>query len=580
MDTLHFGEDFKWALLAAVTKDHPLDESLDGVAIHSDNWQALNTMQEKYWERVQAVYADPPYNTDAGPISYKNGYRHSSWIALMEHRLTKSKTLLDEKGIFCITIDDSEFHRLRCLSEACLSEFDILGVATIKNNPAGRTTTSGFSVCHEYAVFLGREGFSEVNRLEHSQSQKDRYKEQDEIGFFEWTNFRKHGGVNTYKTTRPRQFYPIYVRGEQIRFPIMEWNEKLRKWDVQESPIAGEEVIWPIDEKDNERIWDFGAETAKSNIFHLKVKKDSKGKTAIYRKWRINDEGLLPQTWWDKSVYSAVEHGTNLLSKFFGEAHVFMFPKSIYAVEDCIRVAGMRNNANGIALDLFAGSGTVGHAIINLNRADGGCRQFILVEANSYIDKATIPRLKKVAAANEWNVGIPVELNGPGLFMRVQRLEQYEDTLENLAIAAGENRKLFAGQEALAYDLDAEAKRLLFASPSFTAPFGLTLKRIAGADVETGPVDLVESLVYLLGLHVERLYREQGSVVITGALNRRHQTAAVFWRSNAEHGADWLQAKMAEHPADRYYTNDPARLSFPGVERFAAIETVFVEGMA
>lgn len=164
--------------------------------------------------------------------------------------------------------------------------------------------------------------------------------------------------------------------------------------------------------------------------------------------------------------------------------------------------------------------------------------------------------------------------------MRVQRLEQYEDTLENLAIAAGENRKLFAGQEALAYDLDAEAKRLLFASPSFTAPFGLTLKRIAGADVETGPVDLVESLVYLLGLHVERLYREQGSVVITGALNRRHQTAAVFWRSNAEHGADWLQAKMAEHPADRYYTNDPARLSFPGVERFAAIETVFVEGMA
>ncbi len=163
--------------------------------------------------------------------------------------------------------------------------------------------------------------------------------------------------------------------------------------------------------------------------------------------------------------------------------------------------------------------------------------------------------------------------------MRVQRLEQYEDTLENLAVAIGENQKLFAGPEALAYELDAEAKRLLFANASFTAPFGLTLKRIAGADVETGPVDLVESLIYLLGLHVERLYREQGSVIITGALNRSRQTAAVFWRDNVLHGADWLQAKMAEHPADRYYTNDPARLSFPGVERFAAIENVFVDGM-
>jgi len=61
---------------------------------------------------------------------------------------------------------------------------------------------------------------------------------------------------------------------------------------------------------------------------------------------------------------------------------------------------------------------------------------------------------------------------------------------------------------------------------------------------------------------------------------RMRQTAAVFWRDNVLHGADWLQAKMADHPADRYYTNDPARLSFPGVERFAAIETVFVEGMA
>lgn len=231
-------------------------------------------------------------------------------------------------------------------------------------------------------------------------------------------------------------------------------------------------------------------------------------------------------------------------------------------------------------MDFFAGSGTTAQAVIEANHTDRARRRMIMVEAASYFDAILLPRLKRLGAGRLWRNGKPLAINGPGLFMRVQRLEQYEDTLENLAVAVGDNRKLFAGAEALAYDLDAEAKRLLFASPSFTAPFGLTLKRIAGADVETDPVDLVESLIYLLGLHVERLYREQGSVVITGALNRNRQTAAVFWRGNVEHGADWLQAKMAEHPADRYYTNDPARLSFPGVERFAAIETVFVEGMA
>jgi adenine-specific DNA-methyltransferase len=228
-------------------------------------------------------------------------------------------------------------------------------------------------------------------------------------------------------------------------------------------------------------------------------------------------------------------------------------------------------------MDFFAGSGTTGHAVLAQNHADTGSRKFLLVECNAYFDTLLLPRLKRAAWSPECKESD--RMDGPGLFMRVQRLEQYEDTLENLAVAAGENQNLFAGPDALAYELDAEAKRILFARSFFTAPFGLTLKRLVSAGVETGPIDLVESLIYLLGLHVERLYREQGSVIITGALNRSHQTAAVFWRDNPLHGADWLQAKMAEHPADRYYTNDLASLSFPGVQRFAAIETVFVEGM-
>src|SRR5205814_69559 len=135
--------------------------------------------------QVQSVYIDPPYNSDAGPISYKNGYPHSSWLALVENRLDLAKRFLDESAIVCITIDDNEAHRLRSLCERTLTEADLLGVVAIKNNPAGRTATVGFSICHEYAFFYGRADVARVNRLEHSEAQKARYNEKDELGFFE-----------------------------------------------------------------------------------------------------------------------------------------------------------------------------------------------------------------------------------------------------------------------------------------------------------------------------------------------------------------------------------------------------------
>lgn len=216
LDTKFFGPDFSERLIASFDD---IEETLDGVCIHSENLQALQLLQIGYRERLRSIYIDPPYNSDAGPISYKNGYRHSSWIALVENRLALSRTLLKDSGILCVTIDDYEAHNLRKLCERSLGEFENLGVVAIKNNPAGRSATVGFSICHEYGFFFGHPELAEVDRLEHSEAQKSRYKEKDDIGFFEWTNFRKHGGVNTYKTTRPRQFYPIYVKGEKIRIP-------------------------------------------------------------------------------------------------------------------------------------------------------------------------------------------------------------------------------------------------------------------------------------------------------------------------------------------------------------------------
>jgi adenine-specific DNA-methyltransferase len=542
LDTKHFEDRFKSELLSSFEE---LDDSVDGVCFNSENFQALQLTHERYRGQIKAVYIDPPYNSDAGPISYKNGYRHSSWIALVENRLRLTRSFFEESGILCVTIDDYEAHHLRSLCEVALPEFATLGVVAIKNNPAGRSATVGFSICHEYALFYGNIENAELNRLEHSEAQKTRYKEKDAISAYEWTNFRKHGGLNTYKTTRPRQFYPIYVKGQEIRIPQMSWDNEARQWVIHEQPDETEEVLLPIDSSGNERIWDFVAETAKKNLAHFLVRKDSGGSTAIYRKWRINEEGLLPQTWWDKSLYSAPEYGTNLLTRMFGTAHEFMFPKSVHAVADCLKVSGMRNDPNAMALDYFAGSGTTGHAVINLNRSDGGFRKYILMEMGKYFDTVLIPRLKKAIYSDDWKEGKPLSRDGVSHLLKYVRLESYEDALNNLDIARNSAQSILLQQHGelredytLRYMLDVETRgsASLLNIEHFADPFNYKLNVSNGDSAgETRPlnVDLVETFNYLIGLRVKHIDLIGGFRVVEGT-NSKGEKVLIIWRNTTE----------------------------------------------
>ena len=528
MDTRHFGSGFTARLLEAIGD---VEEQADAVLFHSENAQALALNQRRHREGINALYIDPPYNTDASAINYKNGYRNSSWLALVAERLQKTVPLLHPDAVLCIMIDDIELHNLRALVDSTLGQYKVLGVVPIKNNPAGRTGTVGFSVCHEYALFYGLPGAARIGRLEHSEGQKARYKERDDISAFEWTNFRKHGGQNTYRLTRPRQFYPIYVEGERLRLPAMEWDNGARTWKVLDPPRATEETLLPIDEDGRERIWDFVVETTRKNIPHLRVRKDSRGHSAIYRKWRLNDEGLLPQTWWDKSEYSAAAYGTNLLAHLFGETHKFAFPKSVHAVTDCLKVAGFRNNAEGVALDYFAGSGTTGHAVINLNREDGGRRKFILIEMGDYFDTVLLPRIKKVTFTPEWKDGKPKRLATPEeaerspRIVKVVRLESYEDALNNLEIRRSDKQQLLLdGREArgadglkeqyiLRYLLDVETRgsQSLLNVQAFADPtaYKLKVKQLGSDESREVNVDLLETFNWLIGLTVRHIAAPQ-----------------------------------------------------------------------
>jgi adenine-specific DNA-methyltransferase len=369
------------------------------ILIEGDNYHALSVLNYTHQGKIDVIYADPPYNTGAKDWKYNNSfvdsndtYRHSKWLSFMSKRLRLAKNLLKENGIICVTIDDYEIPRLLILMEEIFGEFNHLGTIAIRNNPAGRSTTKGVSITHEYAIFFGKSSSSQVYRLERNQIQKDRYDQKDEKGFFEWVNFRKPGSM---RIESPSMFYPVFVSKDSVRIPEMQYDSTTEEWIAKEKPKKDEQILYPIDDNGEERRWRYGVERARAEFDQFKTK-IQKGKLHAYVKGRINDEGILPMTWWDKKEYSSTAYGTNLLKDIFAELQVFSYPKSIFAVMDCLRV--MSDKKDAIILDFFAGSGTTGHAVLKLNQEDGGMRSFILStnNENNICEKITYERVKRV----------------------------------------------------------------------------------------------------------------------------------------------------------------------------------------
>lgn len=383
--------------------------------IEGDNFHSLTTLNYTHAGKIDVIYADPPYNTGARDWRYNNDYvddsdvfRHSKWLSFMDSRLRIAKNLLADDGIICVTIDDYELPRLAMLLDDIFGVEHRLGTVVIRNNPQGRSTVKGFSINHEYALFYEKTTKSNVGRLPRSDKQLERYPEIDEDGQgYLWENFRKTGS-DSHRSDRPKQFYPLYVREDDIRLPKMEWDNDSKSWVILEKPESDEVEVWPVDITKNERVWKWGHERVLANPNHLQVRK-SGGRVEIHRR-NYPSEGSLPNTLWDKPKYASGSHGTNLLTRMFGKSHMFDFPKSLYAVEDCIRVCSPKKNA--VVLDFFAGSGTTGHAVLELNAQDGGTRQFILCtnNENGIAEDVTYQRINKVISGYESNTGIPANL--------------------------------------------------------------------------------------------------------------------------------------------------------------------------
>lgn len=502
VDTKYFDTDFKDRLIASI---HDLDEQTDGLLVHSENFQALNFLKYKYRGKVDCCYIDPPYNTNASEILYKNGYRSSSWASFVMDRIKLGKELLSDSALECITIDDFQFHELNYIMKEVFGAENMLGTVAIKNNPSGRSTESGFSIAHEYSIFCSKCCGTKIGRLERTQEQNDRYNEKDSEGQFEWVNFRKHGG---YKEESPTMYYPIYVTEESLRIPELEWDEESSEYRILEAPLENEEAVYPIDEEGRARRWKWGIERARLSPDEMCVRKDRLGKPGVYIKSRLNDKGILPLTVWDKSEYSSTSNGTNLLKNIFGNGSVFLYPKSLYAVMDSLRVLGA--DSREMILDFFAGSATTGHAVIELNKLDGKRRKYILVEMGEYFDTATLPRMKKAVYSSEWKNGKPKNRDsGVSHIMKYISLESYEDSLSNIALSEEKHGLMSLFDDAeykieyLVNDmLHTEAEDSLLNLEQFRSPFQYRMKITRHNETKEEYVDLAETFQYLIGLSV------------------------------------------------------------------------------
>ena len=532
VDTRHFDLSFTARMLEAVGD---LEEQIDGVLLHGNNFQALSLLRTVYRAKVRSIYIDPPYNTDASAILYKNDYKDSSWLSLIENLLSLSAGQLSTDGVICCAIDDEEASLLRIILGKIFRRE--IGIAAVRSNPAGRKSSGQFSPAHEYAFFFGN-AESVPGPLRKTRNELDRYPHVDAIGRYAWNNLMRHGS-NDRREDRPKLFYPIFVaEDDTIRVPRLQWKAENQAYDVLETPDAGEIALWPIRRRNDisvEKNWHRGPEKIKRDLTEYRVRRRStKGLLSadgedinIDFKIRI-DMNSMPRSWWDDGQYASANLGAKTLKNIFGEKN-FDFPKATGLVEDCLRASNA--DKNSMVLDFFAGSGTTGHAVINLNREDGGRRKFILVEVGNYFDTVLLPRIKKVSFTPDWKDGKPKRLATPEeterspRIVKVVRLESYEDALNNLETRRTDKQQLLLDdaeaqgadglreQYILRYMLNVETRgsQSLLNVQAFANPtaYKLKVKRPGSDESREVNVDLLETFNWLIGLTVRHIAAPQ-----------------------------------------------------------------------
>ena len=557
-DTCHFQVDFTDRLLASFDDVVAIT---DGLLVHGDNWQALNMLRETYRERVQCFYLDPPYNTGDSTILYKNGYMNSSWLSLMADRMALSMPfLLDDFAMF-VAIDDFEMVDLCRLIDSRFSTMRREMVVVNHHPQGGKAAT--LSTTHEYMIVCVNDkgGLTLTGRTKNDEVERRPFK-------------RSGTAESNFRYARPNSFYAVLVSPDTHEVVGLEPPPDKDKTDYPTGNTDDGWVrVYPMGENDDERVWRNAYESGLQLLAAQKLE-CTKQKT-IYQLIDPADRTPSLVSNWVDTRYNAGTWGANLLGDIMGRRNAFPYPKSVYTVEDALYSARIRSG--GYCADYFAGSGTTGHAVINLNREDGSERKFILVEMGEYFDTVLLPRIKKVTFSPEWKDGKPQrdateeEAERSPRIVKYVRLESYEDALDNIQFDQPDGELPFYKDDEylLKYMLRWETREseTLLNVCKMTSPFTYRLRVHVNGEQKERSVDLPETFNYLLGLHVKtrKTYSNGGRHYLayrgeTRDAPGRHVT--VIWReteswceADFERDRDFVMGNITKNEAGMVYVN-------------------------
>jgi adenine-specific DNA-methyltransferase len=574
LDTKHFEAELVDRLLEGFDD---LDGITDGMLIHGENFQALNLLLAKHRGQVKCVHIDPPYNTQTSGFLYKNDYQHSSWLAMMHNRVAASIPLMRSDGAFLCHIDENEYEVLHLL----FTNIGIPDSGTIvwdKKNPMlGR---KGIATQHEYILWRTRDESSVylrptniraiLGKAESLVHEHGGVNDKVRREFSDWINNREGltGGERAYRLIDDdgRVFQSVAMGAPEPRtdpkfhvpltHPVTKKNCPVPSNGWSRAPETLQELV-----KRNEII--FGADEA------------VQPRRKVFLTW---DSGRQVS-----SVVSDSGRGKNDVAKL-GLEFPYCHPVSLY-----VELLGAAVTGNGDAvLDHFAGSGTTGHAVVILNREEGGRRKFILVEMADYFDTVLLPRIKKVTFAPEWKNGKPKrmgtqqEAERSPRIVKYIRLESYEDALNNIVFDdASAQRGLEFEDYLLKYMLKWETRtsETLLNVEKLTRPFNYRLLIHSDGEAHEEIADVPETFNYLLGLHVQtrKVYRDGNRRYLVYRGRADHRQMVVIWRetegwekADFERDRKFVAAqKLAEGVDDVFVNGDSL------IPRAKALDAVF-----
>lgn len=396
------------------------DSDLWHTLIEADNYHALQLLEYLYAGKVDCIYIDPPYNTGAKDWKYNNDYvdssdvyRHSKWLSMMEKRLRLAKKLLNPKdSVLICTIDEKEYLHLGCLLEEIFNGANIQMISSMISRK-GAARFNEFTRTNEF-IFFVMVGDYKLHPLDNAD-----YARKNEA--IHWQTFRRSSSSNV-RTSRPRQFYPIYVEkssskivkiGEAITPDVDRFSVKQIPNCVAVFPIRdnGKEMLWGLTpeaccerlkkgylkaskynpEKPQQFVIQYLMSGTISDIESGKIKIEGMSDAGYVLATNFETRKIMPKSQWNFPSHDARDYGNKILKDILGTR--FDFPKSLYAVRDCLNYF-LNEKKNALILDFFAGSGTTLHAINLLNAEDGGNRRCIMV-TNNEVSEGESKNLKK-----------------------------------------------------------------------------------------------------------------------------------------------------------------------------------------